>query len=176
MAFHINIQDVYELGAVVSFWGALDPTDEPVTLPSQNPFQIWHASNLIYQPDKSGGEIVFPPSKVDKWKWNQEDGLSNRVPPGLYTLKFFLKELREPISKDFTISTAVKGVLKSSAKWARRACLAGGPFVTLGEPITGTIVTVLAVPFELIENDPPSRFYEELGRVLIKLGPMSASV
>src|ERR1700680_3955932 len=98
MAFHINIQDVYELGAAVSFWGALDPIDEPVTLPSLNPFQIWQASNLLYQPDKSGGEIVFTPSKCEKWTWNQEDGWSKRVPPGVYTLKFFLKELKDPIS------------------------------------------------------------------------------
>lgn len=165
MPFHINVRDVYELGTFVTFWGALDPTDGPVTLPSQNPFQIWHEENLIHQPQSPSGEILFPPSARQDWDWDQKDGFSNEVPPGEYNLRFFLKELEKPIAKQFAISTSIKDALKSSAKWARRGCLAAGPFVILGAPIVGTIVTFLAVPFEMIENDPANRSYELLYQV-----------
>lgn len=165
MPFHINIRDVYELGTLVTFWGALDPTDGPVTLPSRNPFQIWHEENLIHQPQSSSGEVLFSPNERQDFHWDQKDGFYKVVSPGAYNLRFFLKELDKPIEKQFAISTSTKDVLKSLAKWARRGCLSAGPFVILGAPIVGTIVTFLAVPFEMIENDPANRSYELLYQV-----------
>ena len=159
MTINLCVRDIYRTGEPVTFWVSLDPTDSPISLPSANPYEIKHRNRLIFSPASPPGAVHLTPTQPLRWSWDQRDMWNQLVAPTSYALHFFSPT--EAVSQ-FEISSSRSRVLKSACKWAMRACQLSGPILVLGEPLSGTAITVLSVPFEMIVNDPPDDDCKEI--------------
>ena len=159
MAFHLNVRDMYKVGEAVSFWAALDPNDQPVTLPFANPYRILAGDRAIHQPVSPRGEVKLEPQYPLKWSWDQRDQSGRQVVAGHYKLQFFGPSTT---AQPFSISSSLWPVIKTAAKWCPRASVFCGPLITCLDAVSGTAITMLALPFELIEADPPDQDFGKL--------------
>ena len=163
MAVRLSVRDVYSRGEPVTFFAALEPTDPPLELPNSEPYSIARAGDLIYQPGTDPARVVLHPSAPMRWSWDQHDLSGREVTEGNYRLHFFYPGHR--LDEDFTITRNRQAVVKSSAKWLKRACMVGGPFIGAINPWVGAVITVLAFPLQRLEHDPPDPDYVDVARV-----------